>query len=127
MSLPARDAARVLAIGRIAIGAALVAAPRLSGAGWVGLRDLTPGATVFARGLGARDIVLGGLILHTLDREQVGARMVKACAMVDAADAAAGLAVLGDLPPARRWLGLALAAGGAVAGLAVSRTLAPPG
>jgi hypothetical protein len=113
----------VLAIGRMALGGALVVAPRLTGGSWVGLDQMTPGSTVYARALGARDVVLGGLVLHTLDREQVGARMVRAGAMVDAIDAASALAVRGHLPRIRGVLGFALAAGGAALGLAVSREL----
>ncbi|MDQ3741665.1 MAG: hypothetical protein M3389_12065, partial [Actinomycetota bacterium] len=60
-----RDAARALAFGRIAIGAACVVAPRSAGAMWIGADALRPGTTVFTRALGARDVLLGGMILHT--------------------------------------------------------------
>jgi hypothetical protein len=48
-----------LALGRLAIGAALVAAPRSQvGSGWVGEDAQRPTVSVMMRGLGARDMAL---------------------------------------------------------------------
>ena len=118
-----RDAARALHTGRIAIGAGLMLAPRLAAGGWIGARNVTPGATVLARALGARDALLGGLALHTLDDERVGPRYLASIAAVDAVDALAALAVLRHLPRGRGLMGLAVAGGSAAAGVALAQAL----
>ena len=61
MDLPPRDAARVYGAGRVAIGAALVVAPRLLGRIWLGAPAATPAGAVALRALGVRDVVLGGI------------------------------------------------------------------
>ena len=122
-----RDAARVLAAGRIAIGAACVVAPRAAGALWIDGDARRPGTTVFARALGARDVLLGGMILHTVDNPEVAPRWLSATAACDAVDFSAASAVREDLPKARGTFGLALAGGAAVAGLALSRAIAGSG
>ena len=120
-----RDAARALAIGRIAIGAACVVAPRLAGSMWIGDDARRPGTTVFARALGARDVLLGAMVLHTVDHPEVAPRWLSATAACDAVDCAAAAAVRDELPGARGAFGIALAGGSAVAGAALSRALAP--
>jgi hypothetical protein len=118
-----RAAARVLAFGRIAIGAALLAAPRRAAAGWVGADGRRSGATVLARALGAREALLGFMVLHTLDHPEVAPRWLSATAACDALDLAAAAAVRDDLPRVRGALGMAVAAGGAGAGLALARAI----
>jgi hypothetical protein len=119
-----RDAARALALGRIAIGAACVLAPRLAGSVWVGRDGGRPGASVFVRAVGARDVLLGAMVLHTVDHPEVAPRWLAATAACDAVDCAAATAVRDDIPGARGPAGIALAGGAAVAGAALSRTLA---
>lgn len=119
-----RDAARALAAGRIAIGAACVVAPRLTGATWIGDDARRSGTTVFARALGARDVLLGFMVLHTVDHPDVAPRWLSATAACDAVDFTAAAAVRDELPRARGTFGMALAGGAAVAGLALSRALA---
>ncbi|HWI06369.1 MAG TPA: hypothetical protein VNT54_02490, partial [Solirubrobacteraceae bacterium] len=63
--MPPRDVARVLAAGRIAIGAGLLAAPRLSLAMWIGRSAAGHAVAPVGRALGVREIVLGGMLLHT--------------------------------------------------------------
>ena len=121
-----RDAARALAFGRIAIGAACVVAPRFAGGLWIGPDARRAGTTVFARALGARDVLLGGMVLHTLDRAEVGPRWLAATAACDAVDCTAAAAVRDDLPRARGRLGMAMAGGAAVAGFVLSRTIPDP-
>ena len=121
-----RDAARALHVGRIAIGTAMLVAPRLAAGGWIGARNVNPAATVLVRGFGARDAVLGALALHTLDNEQVGPRYLAATAAVDAVDAVAAVAVLSHLPRGRGLMGLAVAGGAAAGGAALSRALKQP-
>jgi hypothetical protein len=119
-----RDAARALAYGRIAIGAACVIAPRFAGSVWIGEDARRPGTTVFARALGARDVLLGAMILHTVDRPDVGPRWLSATAACDAVDFTAAAAVRDELPGARGAAGMALAGGAAIAGAALSRAVA---
>ena len=120
-----RDAARLVAAGRIAIGAACVIAPRTAGATWIGPDARRPGATVFARALGARDVLLGAMVLHTVDRPDVGPRWLASTAACDAVDFAAAAAVRDDLPRVRGVLGMALAGGASVAGFALARAARP--
>jgi len=54
-----RTIARILAFGRVAIGAALVVVPGRAGAGWVGEVSDRPGAQVALAATGARDVALG--------------------------------------------------------------------
>ena len=51
--------ARGLAVGRVAIGAALLALPRQTAAGWVGDVSGRPEAQVAIIAVGARDVALG--------------------------------------------------------------------
>jgi hypothetical protein len=51
--------ARMLACGRIAIGAALVLAPARASSGWIGADAERPATQVPLVSLGARDLVLG--------------------------------------------------------------------
>ena len=96
----ARAAARALAAGRIVLGAAL------------------------ARALGVRDVLLGAMVLHTVDHPEVAPRWLAATAACDAVDFAAGAAVRSELPRVRGALGMAVAGGAAVAGAGLSRALA---
>lgn len=111
--MSARDLARVMAAGRVAIGAGLLVAPRLSLGMWIG-RTAADGATApVARALGVREVVLGAMALHTVDRPQVAARWLRALAVCDAVDFAATLAARRSLPPYGRVLIAAMAGAGA--------------
>lgn len=87
-----RALVRALAISRIAIGAALILAPRRVLALWLGSRAATPEMSVVGRGLGIRDAILGGMLLHTLDHPQVARRWTATCGVADAVDGAATFA-----------------------------------
>jgi hypothetical protein len=117
------DAARGIALGRVALGAGLLLAPSTVARPWVGAAADRPGAQVALRGFGARDVVLGGIALHLAGRGPAGPRALQACAVVDAVDAAATLAQRRDLPPLGAAAVVALAAGGAVAQVVVARAL----
>ncbi|HEX8205674.1 MAG TPA: hypothetical protein VF587_06430, partial [Solirubrobacteraceae bacterium] len=93
-----RDAARLLAVGRIVIGAALVLAPKRAGAGWIGDAAERDETTVLARALGVRDVLLGAMVLHTVDHPDVAPRWLSATAACDAVDFAAGVAARDSLP-----------------------------
>ena len=123
----ARAAARALAVGRIVIGAALVLAPRRAAAAWIGSDGRRDGTSVLARAVGARDVLLGAMVLHTVDHPEVAPRWLAATAACDAVDFAAGAAVRSELPRGRGALGMSLAGGAAVAGLGLSRALAASG
>jgi hypothetical protein len=90
--------ARANGYGRIAIGLGLVAAPSLAGPAWIGEDGKRPAVSVFARALGARDLVLGFLTVHTAGRPGVGPRTLATVALVDAVDCAATAAVRSHLP-----------------------------
>jgi hypothetical protein len=111
-------AGRAIAAGRIATGLGLMLAPRPIAKAWIG--DLGPGAEAVTRALGARDLVMGAITLHTIDHPQVGPRWVATCALTDLVDGAATWAARGALPRVGA-LGVPVAAVGAsVAGLAAS-------
>ena len=57
--MEAQTIARSLALGRVAIGAALLALPRRAAAGWLGDVSRRPEAQVAIVGIGARDVALG--------------------------------------------------------------------
>lgn len=113
--MPPRDVARVLAAGRIAIGAALLAAPRLSLAMWLGRAAADRSVAPVGRALGVREVVLGGMLLHTVDRPQVGVRWLRMLAACDGVDLVATLAARQVLPAPGRAL-IAAMAGAGVAG-----------
>jgi len=127
-----RDVARLIAAGRIAIGVGLLLAPRLVTRPWIGADAGRPGAKVLARAMGARDVVIGAIALHTLSNPQVAPRWQKAGAAVDAVDLAATLAARRELPRGGVALVVTMATFGvrgqlwAAAGLA-GRGLAPDG
>jgi hypothetical protein len=118
-----RDAARGIALGRVALGAGLLLAPAAIGRLWVGAVADRAGTQVVLRGFGARDLVLGGIALHLAGRGPAGARALQACALVDAVDAAATLAQRRDLPPVGATATAAFGAGAAAIELAVARAL----
>jgi hypothetical protein len=120
-----RLAARALASGRIAFGAALLVAPGGMTARWLGELSERPATRSLARSLGVRDLVLGAIALHTIDHPEVGPRWQATCAVVDGTDVLATLAARSDLP-AGGAAGTVLVAGGAAAmGLYCSRALRP--
>src|SRR5687768_16472069 len=89
-----------MAAGRVAIGAGLLVAPRLSLGMWIGSEAASGAVSAPARALGIREVVLSGLALHVVDRPRVGGRMLRALAVCDAVDLVATLAVRRSLSPA---------------------------
>ncbi len=104
----------------MAIGAGFIAAPALVGRAWIGKDAAAPGAQVLCRALGIRDLIIGGLTLHVIDRPGVGSRTVATAAVADAVDFAATLAVRDRLPPVAAIGALALAGVCAAAGFAAA-------
>jgi hypothetical protein len=118
-----RDAARAIAAGRIVFGVAGLVAPRLAAASWVGPAGLFKSTTPLTRGFGARDVLLGMMALHTLDRPEVARRWQLSLAACDAVDGLSSLAARGSLP--RRGVAAGLGALGiAAAEVAIARSLA---
>jgi hypothetical protein len=112
----ARDAARAIAAGRVLVGAAFLVAPALAGRGWIGDDADRPGVQAIFRALGVRDLILGLLTLHVVDRPGIGPRTVATCAAADAVDFGATLAARESLPPTAAAGAIAVAGGAAVSG-----------
>jgi hypothetical protein len=122
------DAARGFALGRVVVGAALLAAPRATGRLWVGEHVGSAGARVMMRGLGARDVALGVLTLRALRgrRPRPAARaLLAASAFADAVDGSATLLEWADLPRGAAACSTAFAAGAAATGAGLSRAVGP--
>jgi hypothetical protein len=116
--------ARVLGIGRVAIGAGLLAAPRLTGGAWLGEPAQHPGGQLAVASLGARDMALGAGTLWALGgRRRAAGPWLLAGAGGDLADLAGVLRHREGLTPVSA-IGTALLAGGAAAaGLWIAREL----
>jgi hypothetical protein len=67
-----------------------------------------------------RDLIVGALTLHVVDRPGLGPRTVATMALADAVDFAATLAVRDQLPPVAAAGALAMAGGCAAAGFAAA-------
>jgi hypothetical protein len=102
-----------MAAGRVAIGAALLVAPRLSLGMWIGRDAAAGGVAAPARALGIREVALGTMALHVVDEPGVGAGLLRTLAVCDGVDLLATLALRGALPPAGRAFIVALAGAGA--------------
>jgi hypothetical protein len=122
----ARDLALSNARGRMAIGAALVLAPRLAGPMWIGADGERPGAKVLARSLGARDLALGLGTAVALDRGAPVRGWLEGAALADAVDLVGAL-LAGDSIPQGKRLSVALIAGASMIGCALlARALDTP-
>jgi hypothetical protein len=86
-----RTVARVLALGRVAIGAALFVAPARVASGWVGEDSRRPGAQVALTAVGARDLVLGAGAAWALGGGAPSRPWLLVGAIADTADLAATL------------------------------------
>jgi hypothetical protein len=124
-----RDLLTQIAVGRIAVGAALVARPDLVTSTWVGSDGQRPGGRVLARAVGGRDAALGAGTLAALRSGQPLRPWVLAGLLADGADLLATHAARHQLPRAAAPLIYALAGGALVAGaanLATRDDPAPP-
>lgn len=87
---------------RLGIGAGLLAAPGFAGRIWVGPDADGPGTKVFARAVGARDVLLGLRILKaTRDGESIN-EWVRLGFLADVADSTATVIAARHLTTARR-------------------------
>jgi hypothetical protein len=120
-----RRAASLLAMGRAALGLAVLAAPEAVTSHWLGDDNAAhPAVRYLARSVGARDLALGALALVTLDDQRVASQVLVACAVADSVDALATVAVRSRLPPIGAIGTVAVAGGAAAAGFYLSRVLA---
>lgn len=121
--MDARLLARLIAAGRVAIGAGFALVPQLTAPLWLGRLGAKPGAQFFCRIVGSRDLVLGAGALAALGGRGRARDWVLAGAVADAFDLAATLAVREQLPPLAAANAIATAAGAAVLGAAAAATL----
>jgi hypothetical protein len=113
-----RRGAWLIAVGRAALGAAVLAAPRQVMSRWLGEENAgLGGVRDLGRGLAARDIALAVAALSTLDDPVLGPRIQAACALVDGVDALATVLERDSLPALGAAGTVAIAGGAAVAGL----------
>jgi hypothetical protein len=115
--------ARLNAWGRIVIGASVIVFPRLLGPGWVGDSEMTNGAKVLARALGARDLALGIGVNAAIDNDAPVRGWLEGSALADVLDATATLLAWRSLPARGRTGVLAIAAGSAVQCALVARSI----
>jgi hypothetical protein len=103
-----------IALGRLAIGAALVAAPRGPfGTGWIGAEAERPAAGVLLRAVGARDVAIALGTLISLQRGTSLKPWVLGAAIADGTDFVGTLAAGQGIPMAGR-VGVGAIAGGAL-------------
>lgn len=109
------------ALGRIAFGLGLLAAPERVARGWIGDDAGRPAVKVAVRGLGARDVGLSAGALALAGEGGRARPWLVAAVACDCVDVAATIAA-GDALSERARLGTALVAGGsAFAGAALAR------
>jgi hypothetical protein len=119
-----RRGAFLLAAGRAALGAAILAAPEQLTARWLGEQNAAlPVVGDLARSLGARDLALGIATLKTLD-DPAGPLVQAACAVADSVDVLATVLARDALPRKGVVATVAVAGAAAVAGFYFSHRLA---
>jgi hypothetical protein len=122
--MDSRTVVRAVALARIGLGAALIAAPVRFTAPWLGGDARRSGTRVATRGLGARDVALGAGTLACRDGDLP--RWVAAAVLADATDLAATVSAGDALPRTGRILVGALAGAGTALGLAALAALGRP-
>ena len=119
-----RQLLRSLAVGRVAVGLALVLVPSLAARGWAGDEGSRPATKVFLRALGIRDLALGVGTLRALERGEDPVPWARYGAAADGVDAAATLVGYRSLAPRGRFAVLLLAAAAAAGGAVAAEQLA---
>jgi hypothetical protein len=119
-----RRLSTALALGRIGLGLAFVAAPEQTGGRWIGGVARSTGAQVMVRAMGIRDAALGAATLGTLRATGTGGTGFKVLTglgiVVDVVDCVATLTAGDEVPNGR--LSAAIAGGAAATGVAVLAT-----
>ena len=111
--MDARSLARIHALGRVVVGAALTVAPGRAGAGWFGRDAGRPGTRVATRALGARDVAIGLGTAYAAGQDDGARPWLRAGVLADATDLAATLRARDDLSTAA-VVGVGVIAGGSV-------------
>jgi len=122
----ARDLALSNARGRMAIGAALVLAPRLAGPMWIGRDADSRAVKVLARGLGARDVGIGLGTAVALDRGAPVRGWLEGGALADAVDLVSTLLAGNSIPPSKRRSVALVAGASMIACAALARVVDGP-
>jgi hypothetical protein len=110
------DLARMLAAVRIAAGVTFALTPARAGSVLVGRDARAPGARLFIRAFGARDVLLGAGTRRALGRRGAVRPWLYACVLADTFDALATLAQFDELPQRRRTLTFAISLAPALGG-----------
>ena len=124
--MQARDLALSNARGRMAIGVALVLAPRLAGPMWIGRDADSRAVNVLARGLGARDLALGLGTAVALDHGAPVRGWLEEAALADAVDLVSTLLAGDSIPPSKRRAVVLIAGASMVACAALARVVDEP-
>ena len=122
----ARDLALSNARGRMAIGAALVLAPRLAGPMWIGRDADSRAVNVLARGLGARDLALGLGTAVALDRGAPVRGWLEGAALADGVDLVSTLLAGDSIPAGKRRAVVLIAGASLIACAALARVVDEP-
>jgi hypothetical protein len=117
------DIVEMLAYGRIGLGLALMTAPSLAAASYLGRRSAHPTVKFVNRLFGGRDVALGVWALSTRDDKAARRTAVAVGAACDAWDAIAMLSAKEGMPKLGRAIAIATAASAAGAGLMALRDL----
>jgi hypothetical protein len=121
-----RDLALSNARGRMAIGAALVLAPRLAGPMWIGRDADSRAVHVLARGLGARDLALGLGTAVALDRGAPVRGWLEGAALADGVDLVSTLLAGNSIPASKRRAVALIAGASLIACAALARVVDEP-
>ena len=110
-----RILAAVISLGRFLFGVVFIAKPTVMEQAWIGKQARLPGAQLLARGVGARDLVLGLGGLQAVTRQDGSARpWLAAAGICDAVDFGATWAAGRRIPRQARIGVLAIAGASAV-------------
>jgi hypothetical protein len=115
-----------LARGRIALGAAALAAPQLAARVMGAGRRPTGTIPLLARMLGGRDVALGLGTVIAVDRGKPVRGWLEGSALADGVDCLACLLARRELPPNVVRATVSLGGASAIAGILLSRRLDPP-
>jgi hypothetical protein len=123
-----RFLAGLISLGRLLIGVAFIAEPKLMERGWIGKQARVPGAQVLARAVGARDLALGLGGVQAVARDDGSARpWLGAAAICDAVDFGATLAAGRRIPKQPRTGVLAIASVFSLLSALLAAALGPSG
>jgi hypothetical protein len=123
--MTAETIAKQVSYGRVAIGAALVLAPKAVLRPWIGEVGNATGARVLGAGFGARDVAVGAGAIYALSTGGPVRPWLLGSALCDAVDFAATFAARRSLPRGAAAT-CVLAAIGTVASLWTARQIAQP-